>query len=217
MPNSEGWLQDPLAEISKGSYKPRQLKSPKDEEQCREWRLFHYSTRLKLKGANFFCTKVIDTAYTSEDEQLEWYLDAFFFELMAACNTLLQEMNTVYAYDLQLEPKAVRWNNKKKNKFMGKLPRRDIIEYIEEEHKKAWFCEVQWFRNLTTHHYRIPKTRSRGRGSLNSTYSTFHVGLQYIDKEGKVKIKEISICKDYLSNMANYISSVWGKMAQEFE
>ena len=210
MSSGEDWLQDPLVEIDKGSYQYRKLKSH-NEKQYQEWRLFHYTTRLKLNGANFFRTKVIDTARTSEDE-LRWYLDAFFFELMAACDILLQELNIVYAYDLGLKPKDVRWNNKDKNKFMEKLPD-EIFNRIKEERKKDWFCEVQWHRNTTTHHYRTPITSGRIHGSLHLT----NVGLQYIDKEGEVKIKEISICKDYLSNMVNYISSVWGKMAQEFE
>jgi len=200
--NDKDWLQDPLMENN--NY--RKLKSH-NTEQYKDWRLFHYTTRLKLNGANFFCTKVIDIARTSEDE-LEWYLDAFFFELMAACDTLLQELNTVYAYDLQLKLEAVRWN-----KIKGKLPN-ELVKYMEEERRKDWFCEVQWYRNTTTHHYRIPKTSSRRHDSL---HSASYVGLQYINKEGEIEIKEISICKDYLSNMVNYISSVWGMMAQEFE
>ena len=207
MPNNEDWLQDPLMEIGKGSYQYRKLKNL-DEKQYEQWRIFHYATGLKLNGANFFCTKVIDTARTSENLQLRWYLDAFFFELMAACDTLMQELNTVYAYDLQLKPEAVRWN-----KIKGKLPN-ELVKYVEEERRKDWFCEVQWYRNTTTHHYRIPKTSLKRH---DPPYSADYVGLGYIDEEGEVKIKEISICKDYLSNMVNYISSVWGKMAQEFE
>ncbi len=207
---NEDWLKDPL-EIGKDPYKPRQLKSPKDEEQCGEWHLFHYTTRLKLNGANFFCTKVIDTAHTPEDE-LRWYLDAFFFELMSACDILLQELNIVYAYDLGLKPEGVRWNNKNKNKFMKKLPE-EILSLIKAERKKDWFCKVQWYRNLTTHHYRPPIAGSGEPGSPHLT----HVNLLYIDEEGKIKMEEISICKKYLSDMVRYISSVWGKMAQEFE
>ena len=133
MPNSEDWMEDPLMEIDRGEYKFRKPKNL-DEKQYQEWRLFHYTTRLKLNGANFFCTKVIDTARTSEDE-LRWYLDAFFFELMAACDILLQELNTVYAYNLQLQPEAVRWN-----KIKGKLPN-ELVKYAEEERRKAWFCD----------------------------------------------------------------------------
>ena len=210
MAGDEDWLQDPLRRVDKGSYKLRKLKNPNDK-QDELWQIFHYATGLKLNGANFFCTKVIDTARTSEDIQLEWYLDAFFFELMAVCDTLLQEVNTVYAYDLDLKPEDVRWN-----KIKGKLPN-ELVKYVEEERRKDWFCEVQWYRNTTTHHYRIPKSRSKIWWGHDSLHSTYYVGLQYIDKEGEIKIKEISICKDYLSNMVNYISSVWGKMAQEFE
>ena len=204
MPNDEDWLQDPI--VKNGGYRKLKSSNAKQDDKQSNWKLFHYSTRLKLNGANFFCTKVIDTAHTPEDE-LRWYLDAFFFELMAACDILLQELNTVYAYDLQLQPEAVRWN-----KIKGRLPN-ELVKYAEEERRKDWFCEVQWHRNTTTHHYRTPITSGRIHGSLHLT----NVGLQYIDKEGEVKIKEISICKDYLSNMVNYISSVWGKMAQEFE
>lgn len=231
MSEIEDWLQDPLREIDGGEYKPRKPKSL-NNEQSSDWRLFHYTTRLKLNGANFFYTKVIDTARTSEDK-FRWYLDTFFFELMAAYDTLLQELNTVYAYDLLLKPEAVRWK-----KIKGKLPN-ELVKYVEEERKKDWFCEVQWFRNLTTHHYRTPITSSRIRGSLHldstnvrrapsnwyswysrghdSLHTTCNVGLQYQNKEGEIKIKDISICKDYLSNMVDHISSVWGKMAQEFD
>jgi len=205
----DDWLQDPLMETGKGSYQYRKLKNL-DEKQYELWRLFHYTTGLKLNGAKFFCTKVIDAARTSEENQLRWYLDAFFFELMAACDTLLQELNTVYAYDLQLEPEAVRWN-----KIKGKLPN-ELVKYVEEERRKDWFCEVQQFRTITTHHYRIPMSIGKIWWGHDSSHSTYNAGLQYTDKEGEIKIKEISICKDYLSNMVRYISSVWQEMAQEF-
>ena len=205
MAEIEDWLQDPLMEIGKGSYQYRKLKNL-DEKRYQAWRLFHYTTRLKLGGANFFCAKVIDTARTSEDE-LRWYLDAFLFELMAACDILLQELNTVYAYDLLLQPEAVRWN-----KIKGKLPN-ELVKYAEEERRKDWFCEVQLHRNRTTHHYRSPISFGRLHDSPHLT----NVRLLYIDKEGKTKSSEIIICEKYLSNMANYISSVWKEMAQEFQ
>ena len=208
MLNSEDWLQDPLRIVEGGSPKWRKLKSSDERRnELWEWDSFHFATRLKLDGAKFFCTKVIDIARTPEDE-LEWYLDGFFFELMAACDTLLQELNTVYAYDLQLKPEAVRWN-----KIKDKLPD-ELVKYVEEERRKDWFCEVQWYRNTTTHHYHIPKTSLRRH---DPPYSADYVGLGYIDKEGRSKIREIIICKDYLSNMVNYISSVWQIMAEKFE
>jgi len=120
-------------------------------------------------------------------------------------------LNIVYAYDLQLKPDAVRWN-----KIKGKLPD-ELVKYVEEERRKGWFCEVQWYRNTTTHHYYLPTSRTKTRWGHDSLHFTYHVGLQYIDKEDKLKIEEISICKQYLSNMVNYITSVWGIMAEEFE
>ena len=154
-----------------------------DGKQYELWQIFHYATGLKLRGANFFCTKVIDTARTPDDLQLRWYLDAFFFELRAACDTLLQELNTVYAYDLQLKPEAVRWKNW--NKIKGKLPS-ELVKYLEEERRKDWFCEVQWSRNTTTHHYYLPISRTKIWSGRDSTY---YAGLQYIDREDKIKIE----------------------------
>jgi len=90
----EDWLQDPLME----NRDYRKLKSH-NTEQYEKWRIFHYATIVKLGGANFFCTKVIDTARTPDDLQLRWYLDAFFFELKAAYDTLLQELNGDYILD----------------------------------------------------------------------------------------------------------------------
>ena len=204
----EDWLKDPL--MKNGGFRKLKSSNAEQDDKQSDWKCFHYATRLKLNGAKFFYAEVIDIARMPEDE-LEWYLDGFFFELMAACDILLQELNTVYAYDLQLKPEAVRWN-----KIKGKLPN-ELAKYVEEERRKDWFCEVQCYRNTTTHHYRIPKSRSKIWWGHDSLHSTYYVSLQYIDKEGEIKIKEISICKDYHSNKVNYISSVWGKMAQEFE
>jgi len=211
MIGKEDWLEDPLVK-NRGYRKLKSSNAEQDDKQS-NWKLFHYTTRLKLNGANFFCAKVIDTAHTPEDE-LRWYLDAFLFELMSAYDILLQELNVVY--ELGLEIKEVRWDSGGKNNFAGQLrckAGKELAKYIEEERRKDWFYEVQWYRNTTTHHYRNPISGTRRIGSLYLT----NVHLQYIDKKGESKFKKISICKTYLSNMVNYISSVWGKMAQEFQ
>ena len=101
MPNDEDWLRDPLREISTGSYK--KLKNLPKEQQDR-WESFHFSTRLKLEGADYFCRQVLGTASMPDTQgmpilaykQLKWFLDAFFFELMAAYEMLLQELNALY-------------------------------------------------------------------------------------------------------------------------
>ncbi len=50
----EDWLQDPLRKIENGTYKTRKLKAPKDNQNDL-WFSFHFATRLKLDGADFFC------------------------------------------------------------------------------------------------------------------------------------------------------------------
>jgi hypothetical protein len=209
MQEIEDWLQDPL--MKSGVFLKIKSSNAKQDDKQGTWRLFHYATRLKLGGAHFFYTKVIDTERTLEDE-LRWYLDAFFFELMAAFDILLQELNITYAYDLNIELKDVRWYDRSLNKFMKKLPR-NIVEGIAAERKKDWFYQIKWHRSTTTHQYRIPISSTRGHDSLHLT----NVRLLYIDKEGKAKSNEISICEAYLKNMVRLISSIWKIMAEEFE
>ena len=84
MAEIEDWIQDPL--------KSCKLKSPKDDRQNGLWYSFHFATRLKLDGADYFCRQALGAASMPYDlglpllahRLLEWYLDAFFFELMAA-------------------------------------------------------------------------------------------------------------------------------------
>jgi len=143
MLDDEDWLQDPLRKGVKGSYKLRKLKNPNDNRQTELWWNFHFATRLKLDGADYFCRQVLGAASRPDKlglpllahRHLKWHLDAFFFELMSAYDTLLQELNIVYAYDENLKPDKVRWNNKEKNKFMKKLPE-EIYNYMKEERKK---------------------------------------------------------------------------------
>ena len=83
--------------------RPRELKLP-DREPNQRWQSFHSATRLKLDGADFFCRQVLGAASMPDDlglpllahRLLRWYLDAFFFELLSAYDTLLQELGVVY-------------------------------------------------------------------------------------------------------------------------
>lgn len=209
MPEIEDWLQDPL--MKNGIYRKLKSSDAEQDDKQSNWKLFHYATRLKLGGARFFCTKVIDTERTSEDE-LRWYLDAFFFELMAAFDILLQELNIIYAYDLNIKLKDVRWSDRNSNKFMKILPE-IILESIAAERKEDWFYQIKWHRNTTTHQYRTPISSTRGHDSPHLE----NVRLLYTDKEENVKSNEISICDDYLKNMDRLISSIWEIMAEEFE
>ncbi len=223
MVDNGDWQKDPLRVIVDSSPKFLKLKNSKDNQNDR-WRSFHFATRLKLDGADYFCRQALGAASRPDDlglpllahRLIRWYLDAFFFELMAAYDTLLQELNTVYAYDLQLKPDAVRWNTTKKNKFMKKLPE-NIVEYINEERKKDWFCKVQWYRNTATHHYTVPlRTDTTFVGDMLN-YSKHRVSMHYFDDSGKSKYEPIKRCKEYLMEMATFVRETWSKMITEFE
>ncbi|HEX73673.1 MAG TPA: hypothetical protein G4N93_00765 [Dehalococcoidia bacterium] len=155
--DNEDWLEDPLMEISKGSYQYRKLKSPNDKHNDL-WNSFHFATRLKLDGAEHFCRQVLGAASMPDDlglpllshRQLKWYLDAFFFELMSAYYTLLQELNIVFAYYPVFKPEDVNWNT-----IRGKLTER-LTEYMDKEWEKEWFDKVRRYRHMATHHYIVP-------------------------------------------------------------
>jgi len=219
MSSGEDWLQDPLRRIDNGSYKFRKLKSPNDKQNDL-WQSFHFATRLKLDGADHFCRQVLGAASMPDDlglpllahRQLKWYLDAFFFELMSACDTLLQELNIVFAYDLGLKPDKVRLE-----KIEGKLPK-ELVEHMNKESKKEWFDKVRRYRNVATHHYLVPTNSWKmGFGEQPLDYDEHEVSIPYIDNKGNLREEEVSICIDYLKNMVRYISSVWEKMAPEFQ
>jgi hypothetical protein len=215
------WLQDPLRILKNGSYIRRQLKNSNEEQNTRWWS-FHFVTRLKLDGADYFCRQALGASSRPDDLGLpllahrltEWYLDAFFFELMAAYDTLLQELNIVY--NIGLKPKNVRWYDKNKNNFMEKLPE-EIFKSIVDERKKDWFCKVQWFRNTATHHYTVPLSSGTTFIGDNLSYVEHDVRMNYFDSSGKLVQEDIKHCTEYLHNMVNFISSVWEMMAEEFE
>jgi len=215
----EDWLQDPLRKIENGTYKTRKLKTPKDNQNDL-WFSFHFATRLKLDGADFFCRQVLGAASMPDClglpslayAQQKWYLDAFFFELMSACDTLLQELNIVYAYDLAVKPDDVRWN-----KIKHKLPK-NIKQNITKEQEKDWFYKVKRYRDTSTHHYLVPLGSHTIRwGDDPSRWSTHKVSMYYRDKKGNVGSEDISTCSYYLKNIVQLIKSVWEIMADEFK
>lgn len=225
MLDNEDWLGDPLAEISIGSYKFRKLKNLPKEQQD-QWDSFHYATRLKLEGADYFCRQVLGAASMPDAQgmpslaykQLKWFLDAFFFELMSAYDVLLQELNIVYAYDLGLKPEQVRWDTKKGKLLKDKLPK-DLLEYMDKERKEKWFRKFYQHRNRGAHHSYLPVGSWRVFGGDEPWRYTEHgTNLFYFDPDtGKQQAEDVTECRNYLSKMIEHIHQVWGKMAQEFE
>ena len=223
----EDWLQDPLRKIESGSYKFRKLKSVEDKQNDL-WQSFHFSTRLKLDAADYFCRQVFGAASRPDDlglpllahRQLKWYLDAFFFELMSAYDTLLQELNIVYAYDLGLKPKQVRWDTKEgklKGKLGDRLPKK-LVEYMREERGKEWFEKVSWYRNVAAHHsYLWTGWVKGGWGDRPWDYNEHGVSIYYLDKTETLKEDKINVCTELLNKVVQYIHQVWEEMAREFQ
>ncbi len=225
MLSSGDWLEDPLRKIENGSYQFCKLKSL-DDRQNDLWRSFHFSTRLKLDAADYFCRQVLGAASMPDylglpllaNRQLKWYLDAFFFELMSACDTLLQELNIVYAHDLGLKPKQVRWDNTPKGKLLkDKLPEK-LLEYMETGRTKEWFKDVRQYRNMAAHIHYVPTISIQtGWGDKPWDYVEHEMSICYVDDTGKLKEERIGACPTYLKNMVRHIQQVWKEMAQEFQ
>lgn len=213
--NGKDWLEDPLMI---GYYKFRKLRS-RNGNQNDLWRTFHFTTRLKLDGAAYFCRQLLGAASMPDDvglpllahRQTKWYLDAFFFELMSSCDTLLQELNIVFAYDFKLKPDEVSFP-----KIKSKLPK-ELVKYMKDQRSKEWFDRVRRYRNVATHHHLLPTGWGKvGSGDRPLDYDEHKVSIYYLDDNGNIQDEEISVCEDYLRDMVKYISWVWTMMKMKF-
>jgi len=213
------WLKDPLVVREEGSFKYKQPKSV-EKTAYENWKIAHFSTRLKLEGADHFCRLAIGAASMPHDlglpllarRQTKWYLDAFFFELMSAYDTLLQEMNVVYAVNLDIE--NVKWSSMK-----DKLPP-PLVDYMESEWKAAWFKRLRWYRNTATHHmYTATSSFKAGAREMPWHYYYYEVELFHVDTNARKAIFEDlkDACTGYLKEMLEHIHAVWKKMAEEFD
>lgn len=218
MLDNADWLQEPFTTVSKTSYK---ISKPKilDEKLGDLWQTFHFATRLKLEGATYFCRQIFGSTSMPDSiglpllahRQQKWYLDAFFFELVAACDTLLQELNILYLRKSPLDMERVRWENIKNN-----LPK-NLIDYAEKKYQEEWFIKIRRYRNIATHYAYVPTgSMQTGHGNLSFHYDEHKVSLFYI-AEDKVTFKEesIEVCETYLKNMVEFVRQIWNIMAQE--
>jgi len=220
MSNGEDWLQDPLRRVDNGKF--RTLKSSNDE-QSDLWHSFHFSTSLKLEAADYFCRQVLGAASMPDYQglrllayrQLHWYLDAFFFELTSAYETLLQELNIVYAYDLGLEPKKICWDTKKDKLKKVELPEK-LLNYMRKERKEDWFKNVYKYRNVAAHQHYIPTGSATGWTGEKTSWDYHKVSIFYLDDTGKLIVEKIEECPRYLMRLAKHIQQVWQEMAQKF-
>jgi len=208
----DDWLEDPLAVRKKGSLKFKQPNSL-EEDARQNWETFHFSTRLKLEAADHFCRLAIGAASMPYDfglpglasSQITWYLDAYFFELMSAYDTLLQELNVIYAINRDIG--GVNWSAIKDN-----LPTA-LLDLMEKERKAEWFKRLRSYRNMATHHMYIPT------GATTRLRNDYHeLTIWHFDTDTKQwKNENIKDCPDYLKKMKRHIRTVWSKMAEEFD
>lgn len=202
-----------------GSFEYKKTRSL-DETAYENWKIAHFSTRLKLEGADHFCRLALGAASMPHDlglpllarSQTKWYLDAFFFELMSAYDTLLQELNVVYEINLGVDKAC--WSSMK-----DKLPA-DLVDLMESEWKAAWFKRLRWYRNTATHHmYTATSSYKAGAGEMPWDYYYYEVELFHVDTDArKARFEDLKeACLDYLKKMIEHIHAVWGKMAEEFD
>ena len=212
----DDWLQDPL--IKEGSFEHKQP-AGLNEQIYKKWRTFHFATRLKLDGADYFCRILLGAASRPIDLGLpllahrltKWHLDALFFELMSAYDTLLQELNVLYEVNLNIE--QVKWKAIKDN-----LPN-NLRDLMKKERDTEWFKRLSWYRNTTTHQAYVPiSSLQSGSGAHRLDYDYHEVSLQYFDnKAGQIKEERVDkACPSYLENMVRHIQTVWHKLAEEF-
>ena len=212
------WLRDPIMIVTEGRFEYLNLRNSSLKD---DWEGFHYSTRLKLEGAVYFCSQVLGTVSLPTrlglpllaDRMLEWYVDAFFFELQSAHDLLLQELNVLYASDLGLDVEAVRWESIK-----DRLPK-ELCQYMESEWQSLWFRKLRQHRNRAAHHHHLEQASwSVGFGGKPWDATEHKNYMAYIDPEkGEMALEDVEECRIYLKKMLTYINNVWERMKQEFD
>ncbi len=213
------WLKDHLVYFAEGE---RSYKRPKglDDDQYWLWQRFHFATRLNLEAGAYFCRQVLGAAKVPDElgfpglawRQLKWYLDAFFFELVSAHDTLLQELNLVYGPRLAID--KVRWW-----KIKRKQPKK-LRQHIDRNLQTDWFGRVVWYRNTAAHRMYVPTDTMRagsGEGEHPWEYDMHKVNLWYRDGDQRWQWEEIQACEDYLKKVIKHVCEAWSIMESDFE
>jgi hypothetical protein len=204
----EDWLNDPL--VKDGPYDYLKTNSPKSDSY-QSWKSFHFDTRLKLNGADFFLRQIFGATSRSDSLGLsnlayqfqQWYLDAFFNELLASYEILLQELNTIFECSIDSH------DNRFYEKLTKELPQ-ELSCLLKKEQAEEWFINLKSYRNTISH-------RSRNIIDGTTTYSEkepWHAKterrLHRIDKQSREwKSENIAICETYLNKMIEHIHIVW--------
>jgi hypothetical protein len=210
------WLEDPLMVIKRDSEYLQPTKADKDAFES--WQSFHYNTRLKLNGVEYFLTQAMGAVSRPDDLGLpllsysfqQWYLDAFFTELMSAYESLLQELNAIYKCGIEMSDRHLL------SKLQKKLPG-DLVEMRLAEREKDWFKKVCWYRNSITHRFRTPiDSMKAGSGDKNWHFDEHSVDIYYYNEDAKEwKSENIDVCGKYFSRMLDFVNAVWVKVKEQ--
>ncbi len=216
----EDALNDPLMEFGR---RPMEYIKPKDiaANQFVGWKASHFSTRLKLQGADYFLRQILGAASRPEDLSLpllafslfHWYLDAFFFELISASDTLFQELKAVYCPDL---PTTTPITTVQKEVMKSQSLPEDLREFIEQERKADWYEKLQWYRNTTAHVGHIPWGFEKGGSGdkpwhYNAEECKLFIQLIHNDE---VQTEDVAGYRMYLDKMLDFVNTVWNMMKQ---
>ena len=219
MANNEDWLNDPLMKIGYSKSIFKYLPTNKVNEEVWDiWTSYHFTTRLKLNGADYFLRQLY--GLTIRPAQLglpnlafnlrHWYLDAFFFELMSAYDVLIQELNVIYECGIDSDDSQIL------RKVKQKLPE-DLRNIIENERKKDWFKRLQQYRNTVSHRSHTPSSSGLITwGHKKWRYSDYQDNIWYFDRQSREwKYEDSKECKNYFDSMTDYICTIWTKMKEQ--
>lgn len=212
----EDWLDDPLLD-TKIKYSYDKEIERKFGEEFRDLKGFHYSVRLNLDGADYFCRSVIGAfsipdkvgLYFLANRMQKWYLQAFFNSLISALDTLLQEINICYKINLPVE--TVDYAIFKT--YKGKIPG-DLIKHYNLNGQSQWYTEICFCRNVSTHHHFLPTTSmSGGSGSSPLDYDYYNAKITCgLTANNEPIQKDISDCIQYLKETVYFINKAWAIM-----
>jgi len=200
--------------IGEGSFK--YLETTNTEQESYElWKSFHFDTRLKLNGADYFLRQLLGSV--SRPDRIgspllayhfrQWHLDAFFFELMAAYEILIQELNAIYECGAKVYDRDIF------SKVKQALPE-DLANLLEEERKKEWFKKLRYYRNSVSHRSRnISDDFTVYGGDEPWRYGHYEVSLRYYNEHtSNWDSENIKVCETYFNKMVDHIHAVWEKI-----
>ncbi len=217
MPANRDWLTDPLMKPES----PFDYFDPLgDEERNELWKDYHLSTRIKLEGAAYYCRCVLGLGSMplgigvrdTNHKKLEWYLDAFFFELMSAYEVILQKLNILYSTDSIIEEKDVKWS------LVKELLTTDMSEYIRSVRETLWFRKLRQHRNRSAHHSHVNLASwSAGFGDRVWHHDSHDIYMSYVDPlSNQLQLETVKECREYLNKMLDHIYEIWKRVADEF-